>query len=108
MYVHLGYTWVHVFACMPVYMQVCVCVCVHVRGGLEDYKEEVNGKYTLGDKIRGRHSFAAPPLLLPHSLLSVRGGRALGKSNRWFRPGRKAGWAWGGQAYRLLGAIKSS
>lgn len=38
------------------------CVCVHVRGGLEDYKEEVNGKYTLSDKVRGRHSFAAPPL----------------------------------------------
>lgn len=49
--------------------RLCLCnsvyVCVHVRGGLEDYKEEVNGKYTLSDKIRGRHSFAAPPLLLP-------------------------------------------
>lgn len=47
----------------------CLCdsvyVCVHVRGGLQDYKEEVNGKYTLSDKIRGRHSFAVPPLLLP-------------------------------------------
>ncbi len=64
-YVHLGYTRVHEFACTPVFMQQCVCVCVHVRGGLEDYKEEVNGKYTLSDKIRGRHSFAAPPLLLP-------------------------------------------
>lgn len=63
-YVHLGYTRLHVFACTPVFVQQCVCVCVHVRGGLEDYKEEVNGKYTLSDKIRGRHSFAAPPLLL--------------------------------------------
>lgn len=85
-------------------------VCVHVRGGLEDYKEEVNGKYTLSDKIRGRHSFAGPPLLPPAPSFSplARCGRALGKSNRWFRPGRKAGWAQGGQAYRLLGAIKSS
>lgn len=81
-------------------------MCVHVRGGLEDYKEEVNGKYTLSDKVRGRHSFATPPL--PLSLLSLRCCRALGKSNRWFGPGRKAGWAWGGQAYMLLGAIKSS
>lgn len=37
-----------------------VCVCVHVRRGLSDYKEEVNGKYTLSDKVRGRHSFAVP------------------------------------------------
>lgn len=82
MYVHLGYTWVYVFACMPVYMQVCVCVCVHVRGGLEDYKEEVNGKYTLGDKIRGRHSFAAPPLLLPAPSFSPL------RSRRWQGPGK--------------------
>lgn len=26
-YVHLGYTWVHVFVCMPVFVQLCVCVC---------------------------------------------------------------------------------
>lgn len=91
--------------------RVCMCACARERGGPEDYKEEVNGKYTLSGKIRGRHSFAAPPLLfpaLPLSLLSIRCGRALGKSNRWFVPGRKAGWAWGGQACRLLGAIKSS
>ena len=42
----------------------CMYVCVHARGGLEDYKEEVKGKYTLGDKVRGRHSFAAPTLTI--------------------------------------------
>ena len=35
-----------------------------MRGGQRDYKEEVNGKYTLSDRMRGRHSFAAP-LVLP-------------------------------------------
>lgn len=50
------------FASTPAFPNQRACVCVHVRGGLEDYKEEVNGKYTLGDKVRGRHSIAAPPL----------------------------------------------
>lgn len=50
------------FACTPAFPNQRACV--HVRGGLEDYKEEVNGKYTLGDKVRGRHSFAAPPLAI--------------------------------------------
>lgn len=54
------------YACAHVHARVYATVCsVHVRGGLQDYKEEVNGKYTLSDKISGRHSFAAPPLLLP-------------------------------------------
>ncbi|CAB1441978.1 unnamed protein product [Pleuronectes platessa] len=64
-------------------------MCVHVRGGLEDYKEEVNGKYTLSDKIRGRHSFAAPPLLLPAPSFSA-------LAPLWQGPGKikQVVWAW--------------
>lgn len=100
-----------VFICVSRLSYWCVGVCVCAREGSAslDYKEEVNGKYTLSDKIRGRHiPLLPPPPLLPLSPLSLGSGRALGKSNRWFVPGRKAGWARGGQAYRLLGAIKSS
>lgn len=48
---------------------LCVCVCGHARERRAslDYKEEVNGKYTLSDKIRGRHIPSLSPSVVAPS-----------------------------------------
>lgn len=86
-YVHLGCTGMPAFfACTPAFPNQRACV--HVRGGLEDYKEEVNGKYTLGDKVRDIPLLPLPsPYLFPLSLPSLHCGRVPGKI-------KQVVWAW--------------